>query len=78
MYLAFNLPQLGLREPKRTRLPYHGIWYVFTGIVKTVQIGPDHQAELPEAREKTDTKDRSILQKEKDVFDLGFKKMFNV
>ena len=43
--------------------------YVFTGTVKEVRIGPTHQAEIPEMSQKGRKRDRSILQKEEDVFD---------
>ena len=64
VYPAFNLHQLGLRDPEKPyRDPKRPV-YAFTETIKEVRIGPLHQAEIPEAMQKTSTRDRSILQKE--------------
>ena len=62
---------LRIIDPEKPYCDPKGPVYAFTGTVKEVRIGPTHQAEIPEMSQKGRKQDRSILQKEEDVFDIG-------
>ena len=72
VYPAFNLHLLGLQEPERPdRAQQQGPVDVYRGLIKPIQVGCDHQATIPDVRHHSSTRDRSILQEDKDVFDIG-------